>query len=81
MPCRGPSQIAVTGECEHNKTPGGKRHPFPDLWLSMLSACGDEERKLGNLFHDQKWDTNGLACDVFEDEGEDDEELIAVIDL
>jgi hypothetical protein len=44
----------------------GSKRPRSDLWLSMLSACGEEEAKLGHLFyHEYQWDENGQACDAF----------------
>ena len=58
--------MALTGICEHEPASSGKR-PLADLWLSMLSACGDEEAKLAHLFYQAELDENGLVCDAFDD--------------
>ena len=75
IPCRGPPEMALDGICEHDDVPttdesGGKR-PLADLWLSMMSACGDEEAKLSHLFHHDHWDENGMPCDDFDDFDDD----------
>jgi putative AlgH/UPF0301 family transcriptional regulator len=81
IPCRGPPEMVLHGICEHDEQPtttttttttggtgGGSKRPLTDLWLSMLSACGEEEAKLGHLFyHEYQWDENGQACDIFDD--------------
>jgi putative AlgH/UPF0301 family transcriptional regulator len=70
IPCRGPPHMALHGICEHEPTVSGRR-PLADLWLSMMSACGEDEAKLANLFYheqDDQWDGNGLPCDSFEDD-------------
>ncbi|KAG7342882.1 ACR COG1678 domain containing protein [Nitzschia inconspicua] len=75
IPCRGPPEMALHGICEHQqpqKGQGGKR-PLTDLWLSMLSACGEDEAKLAHLFYNERqWDENGQPCDAFEDDGIDE---------
>lgn len=49
-----------------------KQRPLTDLWLSMLSACGEEEAKMAHLFYSEhQWDENGQACDAFEDSFDD----------
>jgi hypothetical protein len=67
--------MALDGICEHDDVPtsdesGGKR-PLADLWLSMMSACGDDEAKLSHLFHHDHWDENGMPCDDFDDFDDD----------
>jgi putative AlgH/UPF0301 family transcriptional regulator len=72
LPCRGPPAMALHGICEMTLSSTGKR-PLADLWLSMLSACGEEEAKLAHLFYNEnQWDENGQACDAFEDSSLDD---------
>jgi hypothetical protein len=39
----------------------------------MMSACGEDEGKLAHLFYHEEWDENGLACDAFGDDDDDDE--------
>jgi hypothetical protein len=70
IPCRGPPEMALTGICEHEPTNSGKR-PLADLWLSMMSASGEDEGKLGHLFYHEEWDENGLPCDSFGDDDDD----------
>jgi hypothetical protein len=74
IPCRGPPEMALTGICEHGPATSGKR-PLADLWLSMMSACGEDEGKLAHLFYHEEWDENGLACDAFGDDDDDDDEF------
>lgn len=69
--CRGPPEIALTGICEHDvsspKT--SSKRPLADLWLSMMSACGEDEAKLAHLYyHEDEINDNGLPCDAFEEE-------------
>lgn len=71
IPCRGPPEMALDGDCEHEPTTSGKP-PLKDMWLSMMSACGEDEAKLSHLFHQDHWDENGMPCDSFDDDGEDD---------
>jgi hypothetical protein len=66
IPCRGPPAIALTGICEHEPTTN--KRPLADLWLSMMSACGEDEGKLAHLFYHEEWDENGLPCDAFDDD-------------
>jgi putative AlgH/UPF0301 family transcriptional regulator len=66
IPCRGPPEIALSGICEHEPTESGKR-PMADLWLSMMSACGEEEAKLAHLVYHEEWDENALPCDFLDD--------------
>ncbi len=72
MPCRGPPEIALTGICEHETVPKSTKRPLADLWLSMMSACGEDEAKLAHLFyHEDGLHDYGLPCDIFEkDEGD-----------
>lgn len=46
-----------------------------DLWLSMMSACGEDEAKLAHLLYDADWDENGQACDDFDDDDNFDVEV------
>jgi putative AlgH/UPF0301 family transcriptional regulator len=67
LPCRGPPEIALTGICEHEPTEKGKPRPKADLWLSMLSACGEEEAELAHLvWPDDGEDECGYPCDDFQ---------------
>lgn len=69
IPCRGPPEVALTGICEHEPTAPSEKRPLADLWLSMMSACGEDEGKLAHLFHDEEeWDENGMACDACDDD-------------
>ena len=70
IPCRGPPEMALDGICEHEATTS-ETMPLPDLWLSMMSACGEDEAKLSHLFHHDHWDVNGLPCDDFDDDDDD----------
>jgi hypothetical protein len=76
--------MALHGICEHESTPtttsgggegskGGRKRPLADLWLSMMSACGEDEAKLAHLYYHDQWDENGLACDDFDEEDDDDD--------
>jgi len=68
IPCRGPPEMALDGICEHEPTISGSSRPLADLWLSMMSACGEDEAKLSHLFHNDHWDENGMPCDAFDDD-------------
>jgi putative AlgH/UPF0301 family transcriptional regulator len=70
IPCRGPTDIALTGICEHDaNSPQNSKRPLADLWLSMMSACGEDEAKLSHLYyHDDDIHDNGLPCDAFDEE-------------
>lgn len=64
LPCSGPTSIAQSGICVHDPTEKGQPRPVADLWLSMMSSCGDEEAKLAHLlYRDDGRDKNGAACD------------------
>lgn len=64
LPCSGPTSIAQTGICDHHPTKKGDPRPEADLWLSMMSSCGEEEAKLAHLlYRDDGRDRNGAACD------------------
>lgn len=66
LPCRGPPEIALFGVCQHDPSPKGEVRPKTDLWLSMLSACGDEEAELAHLlWNDDGEDEYSDACDDF----------------
>jgi putative AlgH/UPF0301 family transcriptional regulator len=66
LPCSGPTSIAQSGICEHDYTVKGEPRPEADLWLSMMSSCGEEEAKLAHLlYRDDGRDKNGAACDDF----------------
>ena len=56
LPCRGPPEIALHGMCVHEPTGSNDDRPKADLWLSMLSACGEGEMQLAHL----TWKDNGL---------------------
>jgi len=74
IPCRGPPEMVLTGMCEHDLLSSeGNRRPLADLWLSMMSACGDDEAKLAHLFYNVGGEVNdnGLPCDAFEGEETD----------
>jgi hypothetical protein len=44
IPTRAPAEIALTGICEHDPSvPSKSKRPLADLWLSMMSACGEDE--------------------------------------
>jgi len=64
--CRGPPEIALTGACDHDSTEEGEPRPKADLWLSMLSACGEDEAKLASLVEAASEDDEyGEALDEF----------------
>lgn len=67
LPCRGPPDIAHLGICDHEPTTGkGKPRPKADLWLSMMSACGEDEATLAHLVWADDGDNElGAACDAF----------------
>jgi putative AlgH/UPF0301 family transcriptional regulator len=68
LPCRGPPEIAHSGICEHDPTPKGESRPLADLWLSMLSSCGEAEAELAHLLSaDGGDDELGRACDDEDD--------------
>jgi putative AlgH/UPF0301 family transcriptional regulator len=72
IPCRGPPEMALHGICEHEPGSASGKRPLTDLWLSMMSACGEDAAKLAHLFyHEDQWDENGLACDAFDDSFDD----------
>eukprot|EP00934_Nitzschia_sp_Nitz4_P005703 Nitzschia sp. Nitz4//scaffold42_size132992//70246//71889//NITZ4_003399-RA/size132992-processed-gene-0.39-mRNA-1//-1//CDS//3329551718//5693//frame0 len=57
---------AAVAATTHSSGPRTKR-PLADLWLSMTSACGDEERRFAHLFfHEDKLGEYGLPCDALE---------------
>jgi putative AlgH/UPF0301 family transcriptional regulator len=80
LPCRGPPEIAMYGTCEYytdeteeNKEPNSSRNTEtakrskPDLWLSLLSACGEDEAKLAHLlWNDDGFHAYGSALDNFD---------------
>ncbi|CAJ1942882.1 unnamed protein product [Cylindrotheca closterium] len=69
IPCRGPAEIALSGTCEHEpSTDKSDPPPAKDLWLSMMSACGQDEARLASIFHHQEWNENMLPCDAFDGE-------------
>jgi putative AlgH/UPF0301 family transcriptional regulator len=64
IPCRGPVDMALSGICEHETLEEGTDRPEADLWLSMMSACGEEEAALAHLlYHEDGRDGNSSACD------------------
>jgi hypothetical protein len=64
--CRGPPEITVSGACDHELTDDGEPRPRADLWLSMLSACGEDEAKLAQLMDAASEDDEyGAPCDEF----------------
>ena len=69
IPTRAPAEIALTGICEHDPSvPSKSKRPLADLWLSMMSACGEDEAKLAHMVYHEEWDENALPCDLFDDE-------------
>lgn len=73
IPCRAPPEIALTGICEHDGYSNDSKRPLADLWLSMMSACGEDEAKLAHLYyHVDEPNEFGLPCDLFEKENVDD---------
>ena len=70
LPVRGPPEIAHSGLCRHNDCSLPSSHhstdsreegaaeppPISDLWLSMMSSCGEEEKKLAHLVWSDKGD-------------------------
>ncbi|GAX23709.1 hypothetical protein FisN_12Hh286 [Fistulifera solaris] len=66
LPCRGPPEIALSGVCQHEPSLKGQSRPKTDLWLSMLSACGEGEAELAHLlWSDDGEDEYSDACDDF----------------
>lgn len=71
LPCNGPTEILVSGVCEHGPTKDKMPRPKADLWLSMISACGEDEAKLAHLLLGATdddidgTDTYGNPCDYF----------------
>lgn len=66
LPVRGPPEIALSGVCEHEPTGEEEPRPKADLWLSMLSSCGEDEAKLAHLVVDASEDDEySVACDEF----------------
>lgn len=66
LPCRGPPEIALSGVCQHKSSSKGQSRPKTDLWLSMLSACGEGEAELAHLlWSDDGEDEYSDACDDF----------------
>lgn len=66
IPCAAPSRFALTGICDHHEAGTNDRNgrPIANLWLSMMSALGEEERELAHwLIWDDGNDENGDACD------------------
>ena len=71
--CTGPTSIAQSGICDHEpisttttSLPSKQQRPVADLWLSMISACGEEEAKLAHLLYyddDGKTIEGGEPCD------------------
>ena len=67
LPVRGPPEIALTGICDHEPTEKGKPRPIADLWLSMLSACGEKESELAHLIWSDDGESEcGGPCDHFD---------------
>jgi putative AlgH/UPF0301 family transcriptional regulator len=63
LPCRGSPEIALSGICQHEPLEKGEHRPKADLWLSMLSACGEGEAELANLLWSAEEDELGAPCD------------------
>ena len=64
LPCRGPPEIAHSGSCIHEPLAEGEPRPVADLWLSMLSACGEAEAELAHLLSVDNGESElGRACD------------------
>lgn len=64
LPCRGPPEIAFSSSCEHELVAKGEARPLADLWLSMLSSCGEAEAELAHLLSvDDGENELGNACD------------------
>lgn len=63
---KGPPEIALSGVCEHEPTEEDEPRPRADLWLSMMSSCGEDETKLAHLVAKASEDDEyGAACDEF----------------
>ena len=87
IPCRGPPDMALDGTFDMAEPETLKdisledlrvKQPMPieDLWLSMMSACGEDEAKLSHLFLHDHWDENGMPCDSFDDDDDDDDIVV-----
>ena len=64
--CRGQPEMALSGTCEHEQTEAGEPRPKADLWLSMMSAVGEEEARLAHLMQAADDDDEyGGAVDEF----------------
>jgi hypothetical protein len=66
LPVHGPPEIALSGVCEHEPTNEREPRPKADLWLSMMSSCGEDEANLAHLMANaSEFDDYGAACDEF----------------
>ena len=66
LPCNGPPEMTLTGECFSLETgpENDKLTPESDIWLSMMCAMGDHEARMAQfVFGDKHRDENGEACD------------------
>jgi putative AlgH/UPF0301 family transcriptional regulator len=64
LPCRGPPEIALSGTCAHIPATKDDPRPLTDLWLSMLSSCGEAEAEFAHLMSVDNGDCDlGRACD------------------
>ncbi len=62
--CRGPPEIALSGVCDHEQVDEGEPRPKADLWLSMMSAFGEDEARLAYLMQAASEDDEyGGPCD------------------
>jgi putative AlgH/UPF0301 family transcriptional regulator len=67
LPCRGPVSVALTGSChDHDGDAGASTpRPKPDVWLSMMAACGKDEAAIAHLLLvDNGDDDFGRPCDA-----------------
>jgi Uncharacterized ACR, COG1678 len=74
------SDAAGSGRTADGAGDSGRR-PLADLWLSMMSACGEEEAELSRLLFADAEQELGLkdedwlyCCDTFDDDEDDDDD-------
>ena len=76
--------MALTGMCAHETMPvpsstttkeeqkaSAEKRPLADLWLSIMTSCGEDEGKLAHLFFNEEWNEKGMPCDAFDDDDSD----------
>jgi len=75
IPCRGPPEMTLTGQCETVAAPTKECPLVEDLWLSMMCALGHDEAMLAHWHYhsDSLGDNNededivddSIPCDIF----------------